>query len=174
MICGNKMICKRKRWLYFPSLRTGNRDRIYTFRASEQAITTGFILSEPQNGQSRPDLRFPSLSNGQSRPNLRFPSLRTDNHDRIYAFRACEPAIATGFILSPTGGRTKPTGGDKESVSLSLVRDYVNRFNAADDESTVQLIPNSEAAGFLSENIPCFECPDKENNVENVKPLPPR
>jgi hypothetical protein len=63
-------------------------------------------------------------------------------------------------ILPPLYGQSQQ--GDKESVPLSLVRDYVNRFNAADDESTVQLIPNSEAAGFLSENIPRFECPDKE------------
>jgi hypothetical protein len=77
--------------LFFPSLRTGNFDRIYSFRASEPAISTEFTLSEPANGQSRPDLRFLSL--------------RMDNRDRIYSFSACEQAISTGFILSELQNR---------------------------------------------------------------------
>ncbi|MDR0698872.1 MAG: hypothetical protein LBG28_06615 [Tannerella sp.] len=47
-------------------------------------------------------------------------------------------------------------------IPLSKVEEYVEQFNATDDELTVQLIPNSEAAEFLSENIPRFDCPDKE------------
>jgi hypothetical protein len=38
-------------------------------------------------------------------------------------------------------------------IPLSRVKDYVNRFNNTDDELTVQLIPNSEVAEYLSEYL---------------------
>jgi hypothetical protein len=63
------------------------------------------------------------------------------------------------FLLSPLYGQNKQA---EEIIPSSLVRKYVNRFNEADNELYVQLIPNSEAAKFLSENIPRFECPDRE------------
>jgi hypothetical protein len=51
---------------------------------------------------------------------------------------------------------------ESETVPSSLVREYTERFNKTDDELTVQMIPNSKAADFLIENIPRFECPDKQ------------
>lgn len=42
------------------------------------------------------------------------------------------------------------------------LRDYVARFNAADDELYTNAIPNSAAADFLAANVPRFECPDKD------------
>jgi hypothetical protein len=42
---------------------------------------------------------------------------------------------------------------------MGLVR-HVERFNAMEDEPIVNLVPNSEAAAWLQENIPLFECPD--------------
>jgi hypothetical protein len=47
-------------------------------------------------------------------------------------------------------------------IPVSTVEAYVERFNKTDDELFTQLIPNSRAAAFLTENIPRFECPDKE------------
>ncbi|MDR1860267.1 MAG: hypothetical protein LBR06_05035 [Bacteroidales bacterium] len=44
----------------------------------------------------------------------------------------------------------------------SLVIAYVERFNAADEELYSQLIPNSGAAEFLCNNVPRFECPDRQ------------
>ena len=43
-----------------------------------------------------------------------------------------------------------------------LVADYVADFNSADEEIYVQMYDNSEAEDFMKENIPFFECPDKE------------
>ncbi|GHV30510.1 hypothetical protein FACS1894177_03210 [Bacteroidia bacterium] len=43
-----------------------------------------------------------------------------------------------------------------------MVKEYAERFNQNDDELYAQFIPNSEAADFLTKNIPRFECPDKE------------
>ncbi|MDR2848756.1 MAG: hypothetical protein LBV39_06585 [Bacteroidales bacterium] len=47
-------------------------------------------------------------------------------------------------------------------ISASVVKDYAERFNQQDDEIHVQFVPNSEAVGFLTRNIPRFECPDKQ------------
>ena len=44
----------------------------------------------------------------------------------------------------------------------NIVESYVAEFNAYDDEIYVQEYDNSEAAQFLLNNIPIFECPDKE------------
>ena len=39
---------------------------------------------------------------------------------------------------------------------------YVNQFNSQDQELYPQLIPNSRAAGFLLDQIPLLDCPEKE------------
>jgi hypothetical protein len=63
-------------------------------------------------------------------------------------------------FLSPLYGQIDRV--EEEIIPLSLVRNYVERFNDADEELTVQMIPNSGAADFLTTNIPRFECPDKQ------------
>ncbi|GHT60200.1 hypothetical protein AGMMS50239_08680 [Bacteroidia bacterium] len=50
----------------------------------------------------------------------------------------------------------------KQLIPLSVVNNYVEIFNQGDDELYVQAVPNSKAAAFLCENIPRFECPDKQ------------
>lgn len=55
-----------------------------------------------------------------------------------------------------------------KSVDLSKlpgedkIDEYVTMFNKDDNELYKQYIPNEQAAQFLRENIPLFECPDKE------------
>ncbi|MDR1595068.1 MAG: hypothetical protein LBS43_11390 [Prevotellaceae bacterium] len=69
-------------------------------------------------------------------------------------------AVLFLFLLSPLYGQEKQA---KEGIiPLSRITEYVNQFNKTDNELYAQLIPNSEAADFLTENIPRFECPDKE------------
>lgn len=43
-----------------------------------------------------------------------------------------------------------------------IIETYVNAFNADDEEIYRQLFPNDKALGFLQENIPVLDCPDKE------------
>lgn len=43
-----------------------------------------------------------------------------------------------------------------------LLSTYVSEFNMADEEIYVQKISNDKALNFLAENVPLFECPDKE------------
>ena len=46
-------------------------------------------------------------------------------------------------------------------VDLRLkLKEYVNRFNALDEECYVQAIPNDQAYDWLKEQVPLLECPD--------------
>ena len=43
-----------------------------------------------------------------------------------------------------------------------LLEKYVQKFNEQDEELTVQHISNKDAYGWMKEQIPYFECSDKE------------
>jgi hypothetical protein len=45
-------------------------------------------------------------------------------------------------------------------ISPAIVDRYVTWFNAMDTEDVKNYIPNDRASGWLSQNIPLFECPD--------------
>ncbi|MDR1602677.1 MAG: hypothetical protein LBS42_09655 [Tannerella sp.] len=68
--------------------------------------------------------------------------------------------VGSIFLLSPLYGQNRPA--EEEFIPSSQVREYAEQFNRTDNELYVQLIPNSEAAEFLSGNIPRFECPDRQ------------
>jgi len=53
-----------------------------------------------------------------------------------------------------------------EILSTELLRTYVETFNATDEELYKQEFPNVKAFDFLADNIPLFECPDK--NIERT------
>lgn len=51
-------------------------------------------------------------------------------------------------------------------LRTDIIKTYVDAFNATDEELYKQEFPNAKAFEFLAENIPLFECPDK--NVERT------
>ena len=69
------------------------------------------------------------------------------------------PVIAAA--LTPGTGRTEaqPHGG---ILTPDTFTHYVDGFNHDDEELYSQYISNEEAWPFLRENIPLFECPDKD------------
>ena len=56
----------------------------------------------------------------------------------------------------------RPIAKTKGVLKPDRFKSYVDAFNADDNELYQQLYPNAAAWGFLKENIPLFECPDKE------------
>ena len=52
--------------------------------------------------------------------------------------------------------------GNKNFIKQSVLSNYVDKFNADDDELSISFIPNSKSYEFLAANIPLFECPDKQ------------
>ncbi len=65
--------------------------------------------------------------------------------------------IIHSFILSISFGQDK-----KLFIDKVILKEYIRSFNALDDELYSQCIPNSQAEQFLENNIPLFECPDKQ------------
>jgi len=52
--------------------------------------------------------------------------------------------------------------GNQNIINNSALKNYVEKFNAEDDELVATYIPNSQSYAFLAANIPLFECPDKQ------------
>ncbi len=69
-------------------------------------------------------------------------------------------ALFCAFVLSAF---ISAGGTVLNSDSLSK---YVEQFNSGDNELFKEAVPNSDAEKFLSDNIPLFDCPDKE--IEEV------
>lgn len=59
--------------------------------------------------------------------------------------------------------KTESLDNDKFSAILKFsdFRYYVDYFNTMEDENIVQAIPNAKAAEWMEQNIPLFECPQK-------------
>jgi hypothetical protein len=45
-------------------------------------------------------------------------------------------------------------------LNTEKLKGYVNYFNSIDSEYAVNFVPNNKALGWLSDNVPLFECPD--------------
>lgn len=58
--------------------------------------------------------------------------------------------------------RSVPADPASAVLNWDKVRQYVADFNAVDDEPYQQFVPNAQAAEFLADNIPRFECPDAD------------
>lgn len=60
----------------------------------------------------------------------------------------------------------KTSSKDADSTAAVLRYDdyahYVDYFNGMEDENVVNAIPNAESSEWMKENIPLFECPDKD------------
>ncbi|WP_020595752.1 MGH1-like glycoside hydrolase domain-containing protein [Spirosoma panaciterrae] len=56
----------------------------------------------------------------------------------------------------------KPIWAQNFALNAESFKPYITAFNKSDDELYKQLIPNENTWAFLSQNIPLFECPDKQ------------
>ncbi len=70
-------------------------------------------------------------------------------------------------VISVLGFQNKPERDNgkeetKEILNWDDFKEYIQNFNSIDQELYVQFIPNNKADDFLKENIPWFQCPDKE------------
>ena len=82
---------------------------------------------------------------------------------RYYKLFISRSLLSFLFILSPgCGGKHWQKTTEKRFIQLSVLSDYIEKFNAGDDELVTTYISNSQAFDFLSTNIPRFECPDKQ------------
>ncbi|MDE7442961.1 MAG: hypothetical protein K2M65_02235, partial [Muribaculaceae bacterium] len=52
--------------------------------------------------------------------------------------------------------------GESRILTPDAFKVYIDGFNHGDNELYRQYIPNDSAWAFLKDNIPFFQCPDKE------------
>ncbi|WP_018626590.1 MGH1-like glycoside hydrolase domain-containing protein [Niabella aurantiaca] len=72
--------------------------------------------------------------------------------------------VLLGAAACSVSGQSREAGIPHSVESIlkwNDFRGYIRQFNADDDESVIQFIPNSGADAFLKDNIPYFNCPDK-------------
>jgi hypothetical protein len=62
----------------------------------------------------------------------------------------------------PSDNKIEPVEKSSFVLKWAEFSSYINDFNQNDEEIYVQYFPNSQADLFLKENIPYFNCPDKE------------
>lgn len=76
-------------------------------------------------------------------------------------------SILVSFLIILCGNnRTNVNSSENDQIEEVLkwtdFDNYIRDFNEKDEELYIQYIPNKAAEGFLKENIPYFQCPDKE------------
>ncbi|MDE6556378.1 MAG: six-hairpin glycosidase [Duncaniella sp.] len=57
---------------------------------------------------------------------------------------------------------SRDTDGTSAILRYDDFAPYVDYFNEMEDENIAQAIPNAESSAWMKENIPLFECPDKD------------
>ena len=74
----------------------------------------------------------------------------------------CSPVLSFIPELKPDNICKKHNHPVNRIIGPDILEDYVRQFNQNDNELYPQTIINENALNFLKENIPLFECPDKE------------
>lgn len=65
------------------------------------------------------------------------------------------------FRIGSLKTRSLDADGSSAVLKFDRFRHYVDYFNTMEDENIVQAIPNAKAAEWMEQNIPLFECPQK-------------
>ncbi|RZK16291.1 MAG: glycoside hydrolase [Hymenobacter sp.] len=63
-------------------------------------------------------------------------------------------------LLSLFGLLSAVPAAAQQVLTTSQLRASVARFNALDKEDVINLVPNAQAADWLAQQVPLFECPD--------------
>jgi len=66
------------------------------------------------------------------------------------------------LVISSCTQKRSETTIEKGILKWDRFSHYIETFNNSDDELYQQFIPNDRSGAFLKNNIPYFECPDKE------------
>ncbi len=74
---------------------------------------------------------------------------------------ATSAGIAIFLVSCGIGFSDTVSGGEPMLLGHTLLKGYVDRFNAGDTEHYRNTYSNKDAYAFLAANVPLFECPDK-------------
>jgi hypothetical protein len=65
------------------------------------------------------------------------------------------------FRIANVKSSSKDIDGTSAVLKYKNFRHYVEEFNTMEDENIAQAIPNAQASEWMEQNIPLFECPQK-------------
>ena len=96
---------------------------------------------------------------GQER---RFPDVDTEADWYGTLPHAGDVAEEAAFELSNFATSSQDVDGTAVLLRSNDYKHYVDYFNQMEDENIVQAIPNSEAWAWMQQNVPLFECSQKQ------------
>lgn len=100
-----------------------------------------------------------SFRTGQKRT---FPTIDTPaDWDGILPNAGSEEPLAVYKIANFKTSSSDNNSSSSAILKFSEFKHYVDEFNDMEDENIAQAIPNAQAAQWMEENIPLFECPQK-------------
>jgi hypothetical protein len=65
-------------------------------------------------------------------------------------------------LLLAIGLSAIPVRAQPVVLNLDTFKHYADHFNTMEDEFAINLIPNDKSWEWMSQNVPAFECPDKD------------
>lgn len=74
---------------------------------------------------------------------------------------AGEQAVPTAYRIANFRTSSVDKGASAAVLSYADFAHYADYFNGMEDENIVQAIPNADASRWMEENIPLFECPQR-------------
>ncbi|WP_158827494.1 MGH1-like glycoside hydrolase domain-containing protein [Mucilaginibacter lacusdianchii] len=71
-----------------------------------------------------------------------------------------------GFFVAALLNYTLSNAQNKQVLGFDKLNRYVSEFNRTDTETVKNLVPNEQAAAWMTQNVPVFECPD--STIEKI------
>ena len=132
-------------------LSVENRSSVLTLNNGEKKVTRMFFA--PVKSIERIKFRTGARTN--------FPTVDTwaDQFEDMPNAGAEEP-MAT-FRIANVKTESKDVDGQAALLKFGDFKHYVDYFNGMEDENIVQAIPNAQSAAWMEQNVPLFECPQR-------------
>lgn len=91
-----------------------------------------------------------------------FPNVDTeaDQHNDMPRANDVDPEAT--YRIANFKSSSRDVDGHAAVLKYDDFAHHADYFNGMEDENIVQAIPNSESSAWMKENIPLFECPDKD------------
>ncbi len=95
-------------------------------------------------------------------PHSNFPNVDTEADQHNDMPRANDVDKEAVYRIANFKSSSRDIDGTASVLKYDDFSHHADYFNGMEDENIAQAIPNSESSEWMKENIPLFECPDKD------------
>ena len=95
-------------------------------------------------------------------PHSNFPNVDTEADQHNDMLRANDVDKEAVYRIANFKSSSRDIDGTASVLKYDDFSHHADYFNDMEDENIAQAIPNSESSEWMKENIPLFECPDKD------------